>query len=130
MNAGEILRQFWWRTVLRMSSKGGSKASRRGLELLRSNLTADQLHDFLTYRRFDVVGGVTGRTYRIRFGGTMNVKELHPDGGCVRRLCFFPEGQLVDGDVVLAQKVALESFELETLKIANKLPLGAHDEVH
>jgi len=128
MNAGEFLRQFWWRTVLRMSLKGGSKA--RGLELLRSNLTPDQLHDFLTYRRFDVVGGVTGRTYRIRFGGTMNVKELHPDGGCVRRLCFFPEGQLVDGDVVLAQKVALESFELETLKIANKLPLGGHDEVH
>jgi len=51
----------------------------------------------------------------------MNVKELHPDGWCVRRLCFIPEGQLVPGDVVLAQKVALEVFETETLAVANKL---------
>ena len=99
-----------------------SMACRRGLELLKSNLKPDQLHDFLTYRRFDVVGGATGRTYRICLGGTMNVKELHPDGWCVRRLCFFPEGQLVPGDVLLAQKVALEVFETEALAVANKLP--------
>jgi hypothetical protein len=93
------------------------------MELLQANLTPDQLHDFLTYRRFDVVGGISGRVYRIRYGGMMNVKELRPDGSCARRLCFFPEGHLVDGDIVLAQKVALEAFETEALAVANKLPM-------
>jgi hypothetical protein len=123
MNAGVAFRQLWWRAISQLSLASSSRASRRGVELLKANLTPDQLHDFLTYRRFDVVGGVTGRTYRIRFGGTMNVKELHSDGSCVRRLCFLPEGQLVNGDVVLAQKVALEAFETEALAVANKLPM-------
>jgi hypothetical protein len=81
-------------------------------------------NDFLTYRRFDVIGGLTGRTYRIRLTGPMNVEELDQDGWCTRRLCFFPEGQLVDGDVMLAQKVALEALESEALAIANKFPPG------
>ena len=122
MNFSDALRQFWWRAVSHLSFGGNSNASRRGLELLKSNLSPDQLQDFLTYRCFDVLVGATGRTYRIRFGGTMNVQELHPDGSCARRLCFFPEGELVDGDIVLAQKVALETFETEALAIANKLP--------
>jgi hypothetical protein len=96
----------------------------RGLELLKANLTSSQLNDFLTYRRFDVVGGVSGRTYRIRLTGPMNVEEFDQDGWRTRRLCFFPEGQLVDGDIVLAQKVALETFESEALAIANKFPPG------
>jgi hypothetical protein len=104
MNAGDALRQFWWRTISRLSLVSNSRASRRGLELLKANLTPDQLHDFLPYRWFDVVGGVTSRTYRIRFGGMMNVKELRPDGSCVRRLCIFPEGHLVDGDTVSGAK--------------------------
>ena len=111
MSAGVALRQLWWRAISQLSLANSSEAPRRGMELLKANLTPDQLHDFLTYRRFDVVGGVTGRTYRIRFGGTMNVKELHPDSSCVRRPCFLPEGQLVNSDIVLAQKVALEVFE-------------------
>ena len=44
-------------------------------------------------------------------------------------LCFAPEGGLVVGDVMLAQKLALELFESDTLKVANRLspdpyPLG------
>jgi hypothetical protein len=52
----------------------------------------------------------------------MNVEELDQRGRCTRRLCFVPEGKLVDGDVMLAQKVALEAFEAEALAIANKFP--------
>ena len=96
-------------------------AYKRGLELLKANLTATQLNDFMTYRRFDVVGGQSGRVYRICYAGTMNVKELDQNGRCVQRLCFYPES-LVPGDIVLAQKVALESFETEALAIANKFP--------
>jgi hypothetical protein len=98
-------------------------ARQRGLKLLEANLTPDQLKQFLATRRFDVVGGVTGRTYRIRMAaGPMHVQELDRRGHCVRRLCFYPRGRLVDGDIMLAQKVALEAFEVEALAIANKFP--------
>ncbi len=98
-------------------------ARQRGLKLLEANLTPDQLKQFLATRRFDVVGGVTGRTYRIRMAaGPMHVEELDHRGQCVRRLCFYPKGRLVDGDIMLAQKAALEAFEVEALAIANKFP--------
>jgi hypothetical protein len=119
--AGHILRQIWWWTVSLVSVSCRSVAYKRGLELLKAN-PPDPLDEFLAYRCFDVVGGVTGRTYRTRLTGPLNVEELDQRGWCVRRLCFFPEDQLVDGDVVLAQKVALETFESEALAIANKVP--------
>ena len=98
-------------------------ARQRGLKLLEANLTPDQLKQFLATRRFNVVGGVSGRTYRIRMAaGPMHVEELDHRGQCVRRLCFYPRGRLVDGDIMLAQKVALEAFEVEALAIANKFP--------
>jgi hypothetical protein len=121
-----ILLRIWWRTVSLVSGEAHrSMASKRGLELLKANLTATQLNDFLTYRCFDVVGGSTGRPYRIRLAGAMNVGELDQSGRCMGRLCFFPEGRLVDGDVMLAQKIALETFESEALAVANKSPPGS-----
>jgi hypothetical protein len=133
MNApaiGCFLLRTWWQTVALMSvaiaqnNCRRSVASKRGLELLKANLTPSQLNDFLTYRCFDVRGGTSGTTYRIRLAGAMNVEEVDHRGRCTRRLCFLPEGQLVDGDVMLAQKVALESFESEALGVANKFPPG------
>jgi hypothetical protein len=128
MNASMIgrilLRQLWWRIVSLLSVDHRSAPYQRGLELLKANLTADQLNDFLTYRCFDVVGASSGTTYRIRLAGAMNVEVLDQDGWRIGRLCFFPEGQLVDGDIVLAQKVALEAFESEALAIANRFPPG------
>jgi hypothetical protein len=120
---GILLRQ-WWRTV---SLLCGDRRYRRGLKLLKANLTPSQLNEFLTYRRFNVVGGVSGHVYRISLTGARNVEELDQEGRCIRRLCFFPEGELVAGDVVLAQKVALETFEAGALAIANKfLPSADH----
>ena len=37
-------------------------------------------------------------------------------------LCFEPQGQLPVGDVMLAQKVALELFESKALRVANASP--------
>jgi hypothetical protein len=116
---GGISRRLWWRAI---SLVCGSRRYRRGLELLMANLTPSQLNEFLRYRRFDVVGGVSGRIYRICLTGARNVEELDQQGRCIGRLCFFPDGELVAGDVVLAQKVALEAFETEVLAIANKSP--------
>jgi hypothetical protein len=134
MNASSIdriLLRIWWRTVslvsvaIAMRDGRRSVAYQRGLELLKANLTASQLNDFLTYRCFDVVGGGSGSTYRIRLAGALNVEELDQRGRSTRRLCFLPEGRLVDGDVMLAQKVALETFESEAWAVANKFPAGS-----
>ena len=37
----------------------------------------------------------------------------------MRLLCFMPKSDLVVGDILLAQKLALELFESDTLKVAN-----------
>src|SRR5712672_2662738 len=83
----------------------------RGIRLLVSNLSPTQLQQFARYDYFDVIGGDTGTRYRIRNGRTLNVAQLNASGGCVRLLCFEPQGALSVGDVMLAQKVALELFE-------------------
>jgi hypothetical protein len=99
MNASSIdriLLRIWWRTVslvsvaIAMRDGRRSVAYQRGLELLKANLTASQLNDFLTYRCFDVVGGGSGSTYRIRLAGALNVEELDQRGRSTRRLCFLP----------------------------------------
>jgi len=45
----------------------------------------------------------------------LNVAQLNASGGCVRLLCFEPQGHWPLGDVMLAQKVALELFEAEAI---------------
>jgi hypothetical protein len=50
----------------------------------------------------------------------MNVDVLDEAGKRMHMLCFKPEGRLAIGDVMLAQKIALELFEGEALKVANR----------
>ncbi|MGA7323565.1 MAG: hypothetical protein WBX25_03550 [Rhodomicrobium sp.] len=71
------------------------------------------------------LGGETGGRYRIRNGFQLNLELLDNKNRPVRVLCFMPEGDLVVGDMTLAQKLALELFESDTLKVANKL--SPHD---
>jgi hypothetical protein len=98
-----------------------SEAHERGMRLLKENLTPAQRQQYERYGYFEVVGGKTGKRYRIRHGRSMNIDQLDKNGRRVCGWCFFPEGNLVTGDVMLAQKMALELFEVEALKIANKM---------
>lgn len=41
-----------------------------------------------------------------RRGAAMNIDELNSDGKSVAQWCFAPQGNLVVGDVVLAQRIA------------------------
>jgi hypothetical protein len=95
----------------------------QALQLLVRNLSPAQRRQFARYDYFDVIGGDTGTLYRIRVGRTLNVAQLNASGGCVRVLCFEPHGQLPVGDVMLAQKFALELFESEAIRVANKSPM-------
>jgi hypothetical protein len=105
----------------RLSFEAGA-AYGRGLRLLRENLSRSQRDQYERSGYFDVTGGETGRRYRIKHGSQMNVEELDGHNRTIRCLCFMPEGDLVTGDVMLAQKLALELFELEALAIANRFP--------
>lgn len=98
---------------------GTKEAQERGLHLLKDNLTPEQRQSYEANRYFDVKGGESGTTYRIRHGRQMNIDVFGQDGKRRNGLCFLPVGGLVAGDCMLAQKTALELYESEALKVAN-----------
>lgn len=97
-----------------------AEAQARGLQLLKDNLTPEQRESYEKNRYFDVKGGESGTTYRIRHGRQMNIEVLDKKGKRDHGLCFLPIGSLVAGDCMLAQKTALELYENEALKVANR----------
>ena len=50
----------------------------------------------------------------------MNISKLDDAGDVRRSWCFVPEGSLVAGDVVLAQKIGLETNESQSLAVAKE----------
>jgi hypothetical protein len=110
-------RDRWGREVRR-------QAEEKGVALLRSWLSAEQVRQWDSHKEFDVVGSDTGTHYRIRYGTAMNVHELDSAGRAVIQWCFAPQGSLVVGDVLLAQKLALETMEREALAQANNRLFG------
>jgi hypothetical protein len=91
----------------------------RGITLLREWLSAEQRAQFDASQSFEVIGCDSGKRYRILYGTATNIQELDDAGYPVRGWCFIPSGHLVAGDVMLAQKIALETDEKAALKIAN-----------
>jgi len=96
----------------------------RGLRLLRKWLSAEQLAQFETYNYFDVTGCYSGKRYRLRYGTGMNIYELDHAGRPRAGWCFVPKDGLVPGDVVLAQKIALETDEMAAMAVAKHFVPG------
>jgi hypothetical protein len=90
----------------------------RGLRLLREWLSAEQLAQFNKYGYFEVTGCQSGKRYRIRYGTATNIHELDQYGRPKVGWCFVPNQPLVAGDIMLAQKIALETDELGALAVA------------
>jgi hypothetical protein len=95
-----------------------TQAEKRAVALLLSWLSPEQEKQWSAYNAFEVVGSDTGTRYRT-YRAVMNVHELDPEGRPVAQWCFTPEGKPVLGDVLLAQKIALETMERDALAIAN-----------
>jgi hypothetical protein len=130
-DAPRRLRDWWsWpRTIGRSVANARSayrEAHARGIRLLNECLSPAQREQYEKYGYFEVIGGTTGKSYRIRKGAQMNVEELGNNGKRVSLLCFIPKGGLVVGDVMLAQKLALELFEPHALAVANTIPGRTH----
>ena len=97
----------------------------RGLRLMRRWLSPDQRAEFDDKGTFEVVGCNSGKRYRIYRGAAQNVFEIDDAGQPKVCLCFMPSGELVAGDVMLAQKIALEANESGALAVANRfVPLS------
>ncbi len=95
----------------------------RGRKLLLEWLSEAQRRQYEERNCFDVTGCHSGKRYRIRHGMGTNVYELDDKGRALTGWCFVPEGYLVTGDVMLAQKIALETDEQGALKVANNFSL-------
>jgi len=98
----------------------------RGLELLKEWLSPEQFVQYAAKSYFEVTGCHSGKRYRISHGTAMNVHELDGAGRPRVGWGFAPKGYLVAGDVMLAQKIALETDERGALAVANKFlaPMG------
>ena len=88
------------------------------MRLLRQWLSPPQRAQFAEKGYFEVVGGDTGKRYRIYAGAATNVCEVDENGRPTLGLCFLPMGNLPIGDVMLSQKIALESSESRALRVA------------
>jgi hypothetical protein len=97
----------------------------RGIKLLREWLTPEQRAQFDAKRYFDVIGCNSKKRYRIHYRSSTNVHEIDSEGRSINGWCFVPSGHLVAGDVMLAQKIALETNELGALAVANIFPVQA-----
>ena len=109
--------------VARSGSCGKSsrfEAEARALTLLKGWLSPTQRACYERFRYFDVTGSDTGTRYRIHHGTQTNIDELGSTGHLVCKWCFVPDGNLVAGDVMLAQKIALETNERGALTVANR----------
>ncbi|MFB9261851.1 hypothetical protein ACFFWD_01480 [Bradyrhizobium erythrophlei] len=90
------------------------------MRLLREWLSPVQRTQFAKKGYFEVVGGDTGKQYRIYPGAMSNVSEIDEKGRPRLGLCFRTMGELPIGDVMLAQKIALESCESSALAVARR----------
>ena len=92
----------------------------RATTLLREWLSPQQRAQFDAEGYFEVVGCDSGKRYRIHHGTSMNVHEMDDAGHSKVGWCFVPNRRLVAGDVMLAQKIALETSENKALAVANR----------
>jgi hypothetical protein len=104
--------------------EAGRGREARGLQLLREWLSPAQLAQLEAHGYFEVTGCDSGKRYRIHHGLAMNINEIDPAGIPRTGLCIVPSAPLVAGDVMLAQKIALETNERGALAVAKNFPLN------
>lgn len=108
------------REALLHSGQGpADESAMNSIRLLQSWLSPTQLEQFTRSMSFDVIGNASGNRYHIVVASSYNIQELAQDGEVLSRICVGPRGIAAVGDVMLAQKIGLETNELETIRLAN-----------
>jgi len=119
LRRAQVMRN-WYREA------GCTETEARAIKLLKEWLSAQQLAQFNARRYFDVIGCHTGKNYRICYGTATNIYELGYAGRPQSVLCFVPNRHLAAGDVMLAQKIALETDEWSALAVAKRFAPSWH----
>jgi hypothetical protein len=96
-------------------------AEAKARNLLERALTLEQRRDLVSRSYFYVQG--RRFTYRIREGHSGNVDALDSSGRVISRFCAHPLGRVPVSDVMLAQKLWIETDENMFLKKAAPYPL-------
>jgi hypothetical protein len=96
------------------------EAEQKALALLKQWLSSAQLAQYERNGHFEVTGCHSGKRYRIQRAKQMNIEELDEHGAQIAVWCFGPEAELPACDVMLAQKIALETDERSALAVANR----------
>jgi hypothetical protein len=110
-----------------LSARAGRRRKRseeKSFALLKEWLSFAQLAQYEREGHFEVRGSHSGKRYRIQRGRHANVAELDERGTRVASWCFGPEGNLAIGDVMLTQKIALETNESAAIAIANSAAIS------
>lgn len=95
-----------------------SRAGDRARELLLGCLTAEQRESFERAHSFLVVSN-KGNVFRVRQGRVHNIHRLNAAGEPVEEWCVTPFGEIPVYDVMLMQKLALETDEDGLARRAN-----------
>ena len=95
--------------------RAGSEA--RAMELLRNWLTDEQRESLQKFQHFYVKGSAGG-TYRLEMKYSFGIRALR-GGTLANAYCVVPDGAPSLGDILLAQKISLETDEPGTLAVAN-----------
>jgi hypothetical protein len=119
LRRAQVIRN-WYREA------GCTETEARAIKLLKEYLSAQQLAQFKAHRYFDVIGCHTGKKYRIHYGTATNIYELDNAGRPQSVLCFVPNRPLAAGDVMLAQKIALETDEWSAVAVAKRFAPSWH----
>lgn len=106
-----------WRAQEEQRRLDQQLAAEKARVLLEENLSDEQRAQLHDNNWFEVV--TPKGTYRIRFGRAGNV-DRYRDGRHVDRYCIHPEENVPNEDVMLAQKLLLETDEEAFLRIANR----------
>ena len=113
---GEAVRKLYRRLSTQITKEA------RGRRLLRDWLSPRQRAQFDNKDYFEVVGCDSQKRYRIydRKLCAPNVREIDDAGQFKVAWCFLPVGRLAAGDIMLAQKIALETNEDSALAVAKR----------
>lgn len=109
----------------RVASRAREESRLRAEELLLQNLDKEQAAQFQRERAFEVYTQGRTKRYRVGYGTAGNVSLLDGKGVVVAKFCIHPEVACPTEDVMLAQKLLLETDEGTFLKIANRTPMAA-----
>jgi hypothetical protein len=116
-----ILSTLLWGELARNAIRRSQQdAELKGHRLLEEWLSPQQRAQYQSSGSFEVTGSDSGTRYRIWRARQMNIEELDSDGKPAAIWCFLPEGRLPCGDVMLAQKLALENDEQAALAVAKQ----------